>query len=80
MTCSKCECLERVPCPDKKVFFRCGYPGEMRGRVVAKVPEWCTAAQIWKAPAWCGYEKGEASGKDDEEREAGQNADDQRDA
>lgn len=80
MVCADCEHLVREPGGKGKVFYRCTFPGEMQGRVVASVPDWCTAAQIWAAPAWCGYEEGEASGKDDEEREAGQNADDQRDA
>ena len=57
MVCADCPHLEREECPGHEAFYRCMRPGEKEGRVVAQVPDWCTAAQIWKAPAWCGYGK-----------------------
>jgi len=64
MTCAECEFLTREKAGKGKAYYRCTHPGAWQGRVVACVPDWCTAAQIWAAPAWCGREKGEDNGKD----------------
>lgn len=61
--CTDCEHLKREQAAKGRTFFRCGYPGENQGRVIALVPDWCTAAQVWIAPAWC--EKGGENGEVD---------------
>ena len=63
--CADCEHLKRETPVKGRALYVCGRPGERQGRAVASVPDWCTAAQIWSAPAWCGEENGH--GKDVEE-------------
>ena len=67
MTCGECDYLKRETPVKGRALYVCGRPGERQGRAVASVPDWCTRAQIWSAPAWCG-EKGEGHEKDEKDR------------